>query len=550
MIPIGYALRRLGGIARGWARIVGAPAEVRIERDVEVAMRDGVILRVNIFRPSDEARHPVILSAHPYGKDGLPRKRPFGWRKNIQYRLMRSPEPARFSALTTWEAPDPGYWVPRGYALINCDLRGFHRSEGEGSLISRQEGRDLSDVIEWAAGEPWSTGKIGMCGVSYLAITQWFAAAERPTHLAAICPWEGFSDAYRDLCYPGGVRETGFVPFWSRMLRAEKRNQDDLEKEQLTRPLYDEWWAEHTPSLERIEVPALICASFSDQNLHTRGSFEAFRRIASRWKWLYTHRDGKWAAFYSEESLAFQARFFDHFLKGVENGMEEVPAVRLEVRDSARVVYEVREEREWPLARTRWTPLYLHADGKLRVGTAPSDLVTYDAARGCTQFTWTVPADTEITGPMKLRLHVEARGADDLLVFAAVRKLRDGREVFFEGSYGWGRDLVTRGWLKVSHRRTDPSRSQPWRPWLTHDREEKLVPDAVVPVEMELLSSATLFRAGDVLRLDVQGRYFYPRNPLIGQFPAAYERSEAGTVVLHLGDGHDAHLLIPVIPRK
>jgi len=550
MIPIGYAFRRLAGVARGWARIVEAPPDVRVERDVEVTMRDGVMLRVNVYRPDGDAKHPVILSAHPYGKDALPQKRLFGWKKNIQYRLMRSPKPARFSALTGWEAPDPGYWVPRGYVLVNCDLRGFHRSEGEGSLFSREQGRDLFDVVEWAAGRPWSTGKVGMCGVSYLAIAQWFAAAERPPHLSAICPWEGFSDPYRDLCYPGGVREAGFVPFWSGMLRSERRNRDDLEKEQLARPLLDEWWAAHTPDLERIDVPALICGSFSDQNVHTRGSFEAFRRIASARKWLYTHRDGKWAAFYSEEGVAFQTRFFDHFLKGDENGMEQVPPVRLEVRDSGNVVHEVREEREWPLARTRWTPLYLHGDGTLRVGAASPDILTFDAARGCAQFTWTVPADTELSGPMKLRLHVEARGTDDLLLFAGVRKLRGGREVFFEGSYGWGRDLVTRGWLAVSHRRMDQTRSEAWRPWLTHDREEKLVPEAVVPVEIELLPSATLFRTGDLLRLDIQGRYFYPRNPLIGQFPAGYLKSETGTAVLHLGGTRDAHLLIPVIPRK
>lgn len=546
---IGYALRRLGGALGGWARVTAPPAGVRFERDVEVKLRDGVVLRVNVFRPEGDGRYPVILSAHPYGKDALPRKGPFGWRTSLQYRAMRSPDAARFSALTSWEAPDPGYWVPRGYVVINADLRGFFRSDGEGSVFSRSQGRDLHDVVEWAAEQPWSTGRVGMAGVSYLAITQWLTAAERPPHLAAICPWEGFTDLYRDLCYPGGVLEKGFVVFWANLLRSQPRNRDDVLEEQKARPLFDDWWTERSSDLERIDVPALVCASFSDHNLHTRGSFEGFRRIASKDKWLYTHRAGKWSVFYSDEALAFQTRFFDCFLKGAENGMRDEPRVRLEVRDVGDAVHEVRREHEWPLARTRWTPLRLHADGALRDTPASAGDVTFETARGGAQFAWTATEDIELTGPMKLCLHVEARGADDLVLFAGVRKLREGREIVFEGSYGFGRDLVTRGWLKVSHRRLDEARSEPWQPWLRHDQAQKLAPGEVVPVEIELLPSATLFRKGDVLRLDVQGRYFYKRNPLVGQFPAAYEASPPATAVLHLGGAHDAHLLVPMIPR-
>ncbi|MGD0529920.1 MAG: CocE/NonD family hydrolase [Polyangiaceae bacterium] len=545
----GYAFERLGGMVRGWAEVTAPQSGVRFDRDVEVRMRDGVVLRVNVFRPEADAKVPVIVSAHPYGKDALPRRSLLGYRAPMMYRIMRQPGRARFSAWTSWEAPDPGYWASRGYAVVNCDLRGFHRSDGEGSVFSHQQGRDVHDVIEWIAAQPWSSGKVGMCGVSYLAISQWLAAAERPPHLAAICPWEGFTDAYRDLGYPGGVREDGFVPFWANNLKSETRNRDALREEQLARPLLDAWWGEHSVDLEAIDIPALVCASFSDHNLHTRGSFEGFRRIASRDKWLYTHRGGKWAEFYSDDALAFQSRFFDCFLKGEETGISDVPPVRLEVRDVGNVAHEVRAEHEWPLARTQWTPLYLHSDGTLCDAPAgASTEVAYDTARGRASFSFTFRTDTEVTGPMKLRLHLEARGADDLVVFAGVRKLRDGREVVFEGSYGFGRDMVTRGWLKASHRRLDEA-STPQRPVLRHDREEKLLAGEIVAAEIELMPSATLFRAGDVLRLDVQGRYFYRRHPLLGQFPAGYELGAPGTAVLHCGDTCDAHLLVPVIPR-
>jgi uncharacterized protein len=373
-------------------------------------------------------------------------------------------------------------------------------------------------------------------------------AALRPPHLAAICPWEGFGDLYRDFARPGGIREDGFLPIWSAMIKRASNDRVDLRREQRERPLWDGWWAARIADLERIDVPALICGSFSDHSLHTRGSFEGFRRISSEHKWLYTHRGGKWAVYYSPEALAFQARFFDCFLKGEENGLRDLPPVRLEVRDTAEAVHEVRHEAAWPLPRTRWTPFYLHAGGALLDQPVPDAAeVAFNTRAGHLSFAWRAPAEIEITGPMALRLHVEARGADDLHLFAAVRKLREGREIGFEGSYGYPFYTVTKVWLKASHRRLDEARSEPWRPVHPHDRAEPLAPGEVVPVEIELLPSSTLFRRGDVLRLHVQGRWFFPRDPLRGQFPAAYEPSPAGTAVLHCGGSFDARLLVPLV---
>ena len=207
-------------------------------------------------------------------------------------------------------------------------------------------------------------------------------------------------------------------------------------------------------------------------------------------------------------------------------------------------MHQVRHEAAWPLPRIRWTPLYLHADGALRDDRAVhAGEVRFDTRRGRATFAWIVPADVELTGPMKLRLHVEVQGADDAYLFAGVRKFRGGHEVGFEGSYGFPYDVVSKGWLKASHR-LDAERSEPWRPVHPHDVPEPLPPGEIVPVDIELLPSATLFRAGEVLRLDVQGRWFFPRNPLRGQFPAAYEPSPPATAVLHCGGPHDAHLLV------
>ena len=115
---------------------------------------------------------PVLLCAHPYGKDLLPRRIGRRSRFSFQYRIMRQPTPVSFSTLTGWEAPDPNWWVVKGYAVVNCDLRGAGTSDGVAELLSRQEGEDTYDLIEWAAAQQWSSGKVGMLGVSCLAVSQ------------------------------------------------------------------------------------------------------------------------------------------------------------------------------------------------------------------------------------------------------------------------------------------------------------------------------------------------------------------------------------------
>ena len=542
---IGYAGARLFRAAFPKVTVTAPTAGTCFEREVPVAMSDGIRLRANVFRPDTDGRFPVILSAHPYGKDALPRRTVLGYLPPAPYRFLRQPGPVSFSAYTSWEAPDPSYWVPRGYGVVNLDLRGFGTSEGTGTLLSEQEGRDVAEAIEWAAAQPWSTGKIGLNGVSYLAISQWRPAALRPPHLAAICPWEGFSDVYRDLAYPGGVREDGFMPFWSKMTERSGRVQGALREGQLAHPSFDDFWEQLVPNLERIEVPALICGSFSDQGLHTRGAFEAFRRIGSKHRYLYTHRGGKWSTYYSREALSMQERFFDCFLKGHENGIRDAAPVRLEVRRRRDEVHTVRDERAWPPIGTTWTPLYL-ASGELRERPIDSSAsVRFVAPRGGVQFTWQAPEDIELAGPMKLKLHVELRGALDSHLFVAVRKFEGGRHVPFEGSYGFGRDVVTKGWMRVAHRRLDQSRSDPYRPFHPCKIAEPLREGEIAPVEIELLPSATFFRRGETLRLDVQGHWFWRRSALFGMFPGSYAPSPPGTVVLHLGGRCDSHLLVP-----
>lgn len=550
-----HVARRLKHAVRPAVTITAPPDGVVVDRDVEVPVRDGTILRVNVFRPASDGRFPVLMCAHPYGKDALPRARGTRYAVPRQFRLIPQSRPFTISAWTGWEAPDPAYWVPRGYVVVNCDLRGWGHSDGVGELLSEQEADDYHDLVEWAAAQPWSSGRVGLNGVSYLAISQWGAASRRPPHLAAICPWEGFADAYHDFARPGGVREDGFVVMWTTLLRLQRRSPVDLRAQQRQRTLFDDWWRARTRDLERIDVPALVCGSFSDHCLHSPGTFDAFGRIGSTQKWLYTHRGPKWSTYYSREVLAFQERFFDHFLKGAENGMPAVPRVRVEVRADAGTIVDVRGEDDWPLPGTVWRALALDAASGALVGATQArasgraSSVAFRTRDGHAHFAYTFDDDAEITGPMWARLHVEVRDTDDVFLFVGVRKLRAGRAIGFEGSYGYDRDLVTHGMVKASLRATDPERSTPWLPRHGCDTPEPLQPGEVVPVDVALAPSATLFRAGDTLRLEVQGRWFFPRNPLLGQFPAAYERSPHGTCALHTGGAAHSALNVPFVHR-
>ncbi len=539
-----YALGRIRGIAKPPITVTDPPTDIIIDRDVSVGTRDGTVLRINVFRKDDDAR-PVVLSIHPYGKDNLPTRRGKRWTYSLQYRMLRQPQPLTFSALTGWEAPDPAWWVAHGFTVVNADSRGCGHSDGTGKVLSRQEAEDTYDLVDWIANQPWCDGNVVMLGVSYLAISQYAVAALQPPALRAICPWEGFTDAYRDLTFPGGVRESGFTALWSRNMRRDTRQAYTLGPMQEQHPLRDDFWRSVVPDLSAINVPMLVCGSFSDNNLHSRGSMRAFTRAGSSHARLYTHRGGKWATFYSEPALAEQLKFFRDVLDGVPGSR----TVRLEVREDRDTVVAVREENEWPLARTRWRRLYLAGAGLLapeQPHTAGS--VTFETLSRAAAFSWTVPADVELTGPMVARLWVELHGSDDANLFVGVEKWRDGTFVGFEGSYGYGRDRVTTGWQRVALRALHPELSQPWEPVPACDQPQPVSAGEVVAVNIALGPSATLFRGAEQLRLVVGGRWLWPRNPLVGQFPAAYTHPPRGRVSLRWGPRHDAHLLIPEIP--
>ncbi|WP_233209471.1 CocE/NonD family hydrolase [Mycobacterium sp. ENV421] len=528
-----YARRRIRTFLHPPVTVLPAPDDLLKDHDVAVRMRDGVTLRVNVYRPPGRGPFPVILSVHPYGKDALPRRTRRGWRLNFQFRIMNQPSPFQISSETGWEAPDPVAWVARGYVVINSDARGAGTSDGTGTLLSDDEARDTYDLIEWAGTQPWSNGRVGMLGVSYLALSQYKSAALQPPHLAAICPWEGFTDAYRDFMTPGGVPERGFSVIWQALTRRVARLSVDIGEQRRRHPLRDEWWQSITPDLAHIEVPILACASFSDHNLHSQGSWRLIEQAGSAERSAYTHRGGKWAVFYSDEAQRAQTAFFDRHLRSLD--VPAPPRVRLEVRERRDAVVGVRTENEWPLDRTRWTALHLGDNGTLaELAPAAAGTATFRLRRQAIAFSHRFDRDVELTGPMRLRLRIALDGADDAHLFVGVEKWSDGQYVPFEGSYGYGRDRIADGRLRLALRDS-------------LDALTPLHPGEVVDADIALSASSTLFRAGDELRLLIAGRYLEPFNPLFGHLPARYAPSRRGSAVVHWGPGASA-LTIPVIP--
>ena len=568
---------------------------MRIEWDVAIAASDGVVLRADVFRPLQEGRYPVLLSYGPYAKglsfqDGYPS----AWQRMV----AEHPDVAYGSTnkYQNWEVVDPEKWVPDGYVCVRVDSRGAGRSPGRIEPFSERETRDFYECIEWAGVQPWSNGKVGLNGVSYYGINQWHVASLQPPHLAAMCVWEGAADWYRDMTHHGGILNTFWGNWFDMQVKtvqhglgergprsrvtgmlvcgdttlSDKRlaeNRCDFGDEILAHPLDDEYHRARSARWDKITVPFLSAANWGGQGLHPRGNFEAYLRAASGEKWLEAHGLEHWTHFYTDYGVELQKRFFGHFLKGEATRWDVQPRVQLQIRHLDSFVE--RHENEWPIARTRWTKMYLDPAGSLnREPCKSAEAVTFDAmGEGLTFVSRPLDAETEITGPLAARIYVSSSTADaDLfLVFRVFTP--DLREVVFMGAID-PHTPVAQGWLRASHRKLDAKLSTPWRPYHTHDDRQPLRPGEIVSLDVELWPTSIVVPAGYRLALTVRGRdYEYARttgarlsnfkNELKGCGPFLHDdprdRPQAvfgGRTTLYTGPQHLAYVMLPVIPRR
>jgi len=569
---------------------------MKIDWDVPIAMDDGLVLRADVFRPVAEGRYPALLSYGPYGK-GLA----FQDGYKTAWEIMAKQNPDALAGSTnqyqSWEVVDPEKWVPDGYVCVRIDSRGAGRSPGYLSHNNARENRDFHLCIEWAAAQPWCSGKVGLNGISYYASSQWRAAATQPPHLAAICVWEGWVDNYRDSNRHGGIicvfrknwqdmqvktvqhgvgergaksRITGELVCGPETLSEEElvKNREDLWANVLARELDGPYYHERTGDLSKVTVPLLSAANWGGQGLHPRGNFEGYMRAASKDKWLEVHGGSHWAPFYTDYGVKLQKRFFDYFLKGIKNGWDRQPRVLLQVRHPGEKFVE-RHENEWPLARTNWTRFYLDPKD-MRLSNAPvaaEQAVSYEAmGDGATFTTPPLEQETEITGPIALKLFVSSSTADTD-IFAVLRVFDPkGKEVVFQGALD-PHTPVAQGWLRASHRKLDPKRSLPYRPYHTHDEKQPLTPGQVVELDVEIWPTCIVVPKGYRIALTVRGKdYEYEgeaatlsnmKNPMRGCGPFMHDDPVdrppevfGGKVTLHFGPDRKTSVLLPVIPAK
>lgn len=472
------------------------------------------------------------------------------------------------SGLQAFESPDPAWWVDKGYAVIVFDIRGAFHSEGDNIHWGQAAAEDLYDAIEWSGTQPWSNGRVGMSGNSYLAILQYFVAPLRPPHLAAIAPWEGLFDIYRHNLAQGGIPNVQF--FRDEIVTRFNGNGrvESLDRMLDEYPLMNSYWEDKRAKVEEIDIPAYFVASYSNP-IHAQGTLQAFRAAKSKQKWLRVHHQQEWHDYYLPESLADLHRFFDRYLNGVENGWEGTPPVRMAILDlGGQDIRSVKSE-SWPPAGIVPTRLLLDAANQsLSDGPSTPAAVGYTFDEGGVSFTKAFSDETYIAGPIKLKIWLEVEGADDADIFVQVQKLSaKGDKLFHVTLPGKTGEMLAegakaghaqtgfvfsgpQGRLRASLRKLDSGASSELEPYHRFDILEPLRPGEIVPLEIDIWPAALRFAAGEQLRVALSVRQFDDNSG--ADLPGGWSlpTKNEGKRIIHTGGEHDSHLLVPLWPRS
>lgn len=501
------------------------------DNDVRATMRDGIDLMVDVHRPAEPGQYPVLVAASPY-----PRQ------------MQNLGVPAGFI-----EAGASDFFAPRGYVHVIANCRGTGGSGGTFGFFDGQERRDMHDLIEWAAAQPWSNGNVGMVGISYFAGTQMEAAVEQPPHLKAIMPIAGTFDLYESATHHG-LMSSGFItPFLSMIGMTSKRSSkfwrsklfDGLRSILLTprvhkkfehtngeaaiasikvllklhhdphpwddlwraiaaeHPFRDAWWEERNllPLLDRVNVPVYLGCDWQNVPLHLPHTFKAWEKL--------THSPHVRVAMLGEHGLAWPweslhvecLAWFDHWLKGQDTGILEGPRFRYVVPGAE----GWRATESWPPPEAHHQPLALRADATLgepqaaagerrymNLGCGLNRVRTSEADPPFLLWWDTAPmaADLDVAGPIELQLDAASTAPDT--AFIAV--LQDVDET------GNAVD-VTAGYLRAGLRAVDEEASTPGAPSIPCDMYEAVPVGETVRYRIPLVPTARRFKKGHKLRL-------------------------------------------------
>ncbi|WP_028925007.1 CocE/NonD family hydrolase [Pseudonocardia acaciae] len=528
--------------------------------EIEVRTRAGDLVRADVYLPG-AGHHPVLLAASPYQKAlrHLPGVSTFPF---VEYGPMQ-------------------LYLDNGYAYVAMDVPGTGRSEGRWDPVSRAEGEAIHDMIEHVAAQPWSTGAVGMIGMSYYCWSQWNAARTRPPHLRTIVAYDGATDAYRDWMYHGGIPIQGFLNAWlfgSVLYQHQlggidyrECNKHEFVYDALTHPFDDEWQRRRSPfwELDRVDIPVFSIGVWGKGPLHLRGNFYGYERVTGPKKLLVTHPDSFAAAqayFFDEDfHRAELLPWYDHHLKDVDNAVMDGPDVRFHVNGEG--VY--READAWPPADAEPTTFHLSGtradavtslnDGSLTEAAPPpapdstswsypdphwrAGVTVFDqtgrpdhVARVTTFTTTPMDRDREFTGHGMLDLYASSDQTDMDVIVKLTLVPGDARAPI----------TVSRGWLRASHRAEDPELTSELRPFHAHQRAEPIEPGTVYRLRIELLPMSFLAATGDRIRLEISNN-----DSLVADAPMThFYGRKVGTDTYHHDDVHPSALRLHERPRR
>ena len=534
------------------------------EKDVMVRVRDGVRLACDVYRPKAPGKYPVLLAVSPYIKDAI--YLPTG--KMYRYR----------------ETGNIARWVNRGYVYVHTDIRGSGKSEGRYSAFGEREQLDHYDMIEWSGVQPWSNGKVGMIGESYYGMSQWGAAMHNPPHLACIAPYDAGADIYRHFVYKGGILATGFMNHWYNNSVRNRHFLDyperpkrkdymayDFQLDQLHHPTFDSYWKERRFNLKAIKVPVFSIGSWEGLGVHLLGNLQGFMQASGPRKLQVNSGDAQ-ELFQNDVVEKPLARWYEYWLKGIDNGILREAPVRIFVRNGE----GYREEKEWPLKRAERRNLYLAPGPSGAVESLNDGALSWEkptATTGSTSYVspdpaWTLPGigtnvfgkfglphttrkiitftsppleqDLEITGPIALNLFASSTGTDTQFIVNIMDMPPLSGEIasaFTTVDASPPARRVTSGWLRASHRALDSGRSMDLSPYHTHANPEPLKPGRIYQFAIEVWPTCWLFKAGHRIRLD------------LASFDGLHHLGHLrGTDSFYHDARRPSHLALPVIP--
>ena len=548
--------------------------QVEIEEHVKIPMTDGIMLDAIIFRPRDSGRFPALLGFHcynPMAQVGPIKPTAIStaqWRHAGQERTNAS-----------IEAGDPRFFAQRGYVHVICNARGTGQSDGLWHAFGPQEVADCYQVIEWMASQPWCDGNIGMFGVSYFARIQYLVAQLQPPSLKALfCPWAG-TDYYRDTIYRGGILSYKWPVGWSetslhyahcrpynhtlaevgeeryRELVAERLEDEDIRAvpelvkiletpeqgvhpfvvDLLLHPTWGEFWEVRAINYDKIEIPAYAGADWGIYGHHLSGAFRSWERLKTPKRMLVG------PPYYLDRplyQLHFEAlRWFDQWLKGIDTKIMERKPVELFIMGAN----TWKEADQWPLPETEFTPFYLHEGGILseREHWAYEGSDSFEDSpwmRG--ELTYSTPPlveETEIVGPVMLKLYAATTDIDINwnITLLAIDPAGDHQ-------------VLTKGWLKGSHREIDMNQSKPWEPIYTHRKSDPLTPGDIYEFAIKIVPTAFRFSRDWRIGIRISGADAVPRNPQELMGVGSLTRARISRVTVFHSSEHPSYLLLPI----